>query len=59
MFIRDWLDIDVFFKSWFSRTPSEAGVNSVSPGADSAEILRESGLDEAAIAQLFEQGVVQ
>jgi alpha-methylacyl-CoA racemase len=43
----------------FSRTPLEAGKTSVAAGADSHEILRELGLQETAIAELFEQGVVK
>lgn len=43
----------------FSRTTLEAGKPSVAGGADSREILRELGLQEPAIAELFEQGVVK
>jgi len=43
----------------FSRTISEAGKTSVAAGADSRELLRELGLQESAIAELFEQGVVK
>ncbi len=43
----------------FSRTPLEAGKTSVAAGADSRELLRELGLQESAIAELFEQDVVK
>jgi alpha-methylacyl-CoA racemase len=43
----------------FSRTTSEAGRTSVAAGADSREILRELGLQETAIDELFKQDVVK